>query len=58
MSLLLIIHWIIMLQAVEEETATLIAEVREHPVYETLCDALACFGYEWKDIEPAMDSAQ
>ena len=50
-------HWIIMLQAVEEETATLIAEVREHPVYETLCDALGSFGYEWKDIEPAMDSA-
>ena len=37
----------------EEETATLIDKVREHPVYDTLCDALACFGYEWKDVEPA-----
>ena len=47
-----------MLQAVEEETATLIAEVSEHAVHETLCDALACLGYEWKDVEPVTDSAE
>ena len=43
--------FLLILQAVDEETATLMAKVKEHPVFESLCDALDFFGYEWKDID-------
>ena len=29
----------------------MIAKVKEHPIFDLLCDALAMLGCEWKDFE-------